>query len=219
MKQVQSDKFFTEDEQERIRKAVQAAEATTSGEIATMIVAESDPYREAELIGVLLSAATVALVIAVATAHVTIWSYLPMVVALYLFFRLLFPVLPRLKLRFTTAARISEAVRLRAVRGFYEKELYRTRHETGILIFMSLLEHKVWILGDRGINERIDPGSWHEMAGDLARGIAEGRGADALCSIIGRCGVELSRHFPRQFDDINELGDSLITLKDKDAFG
>jgi putative membrane protein len=76
---------------------------------------------------------------------------------------------------------------------------------------MSLLEHKVWILGDRGINARIEPSSWQEMAGDLAGGIADGRGCEALCAVIGRCGAELSRHFPRLADDINELGDSLIS--------
>jgi putative membrane protein len=76
---------------------------------------------------------------------------------------------------------------------------------------MSLLERKVWILGDRGINERIDPSSWGEMAGELAKGLAAGNGCDALCSVIIRCGSELSRHFPRQPDDTNELGDQLLT--------
>lgn len=211
MKQQRSEIFFTEAEQERIRQAVRAAESDTAGEIATMIVDESDRYPEAELAGSLFLAATVALAVSVATHHVTIWSYLPMVIVLYFPALFLFRRFPRGKLPFAGASRIAEAVRIRAVRAFFEKGLYRTRHETGILIFMSLLEHKVWILGDRGINERIDPSSWQEMAGDLARGIAAGKGCDALCAVIGRCGGELSRHFPRQADDVNELGDTLLT--------
>ena len=205
-----AERFFTDSEKERIRQAVQAAELSTAGEIATMIVDESDRYLESELAGSLFLAALLALAVAAATHHVTIWSYIPMVVILYLPSRLLFDKFPRLKIPFAGRARISDAVRLRAVRAFYEKGLYRTRHETGILIFMSLLEHKVWILGDRGINERIDPSSWEEMAAGLAKGIAEGKGCDALCSVIERCGSELSRHFPRRVDDVNELRDSLI---------
>lgn len=213
MKKYSSETFFSEAEQERIRQAVLNAEAITSGEIATMIVDESDRYREAELAGSLFLAATIALVAAVTTHHVTIWSYLPLVFLLSFPARFLFGKFPAMKLPFAGTGRIAEAVRLRAVRAFYEKGLYRTRHETGILIFMSLLEHKVWILGDRGINERIDPSSWQEMAGELARGIANGRGCDALCTVIDRCGLELSRHFPRQADDVNELGDDLLNEK------
>jgi putative membrane protein len=210
VKQCKAENFFTAAELERIRQAVNAAESHTSGEIATMIVAESDRYPEAEQAGSLFLAAFAGLVIAVATQHLSVWSYIPLVVLLYFPALVLFRKFPRLKLPFVARGRIAEAVRLRAVRAFYEKGLYRTRHETGILIFMSLAERKVWILGDRGINERIDPSSWEGMAVSLARGIAEGSGCDALCEVIGRCGAELSRHFPRQLDDVNELDDSLL---------
>jgi putative membrane protein len=101
-------------------------------------------------------------------------------------------------------------VRERAVRAFYEKGLYRTIGETGILIFISLLEHKVWILGDKGINNRIDPDRWKSMAADLARGLREGKGCEALCTAVSRCGEELARHVPRHADDLNELDDELI---------
>jgi putative membrane protein len=121
VKQAKSETFFSENEKERIRMAVKAAEAVTSGEIATMIVDESDRYREAELTGSLFLAVSGALVIAVATAHVTVWSFLPLAAVLFLPFRLLFGLFPQLKLTFAHTARISEAVRLRAVRGFYEQ--------------------------------------------------------------------------------------------------
>lgn len=211
MKQYRAETFFSESEQERISQAVREAEANTSGEIATMIVNESDRYREAALSGSLFLAASLALALAAVTHHVTIWSYIPMFFVFYLPCRLLFDRFPSLKLPFAGKARISDAVRIRAVRAFYEKGLYRTRNETGVLIFMSLLERKVWILGDRGINERIDQSSWKTMAADLAGGIADGRGCDALCSAIAGCGDELSRHFPRRRDDVNELDDRLIT--------
>ena len=202
--------FFSPAEREQIRKAVASAEATTSGEIATMVVESSDSYREAQTLGAVLLAGFVAVVVAVAFHHVTIWSYIPLVFGLYFPALLLFRAFPRLKLSFVGRRRLHEAVRERAFRAFYEKGLYRTREETGILIFISLLERKVWILGDRGINEKIAPNFWGEIAGTLAGGLREGKGGETLCGAVAACGAELSRHFPRRPDDINELQDEIL---------
>ncbi len=150
--------FFSSAEMERIRNAVAAAEAATSGEIVTMVVAESDSYREAETLGAVLLAGLVSIAVAVVLHHVTIWTYIPLVFVLFPAARAGMRRMPRLKLPFVGRARLAEAVRERAVRAFYERGLYRTRQETGVLIFISLLEHKVWILGDRGINAKIPPG-------------------------------------------------------------
>lgn len=206
-----AEEFFTLQERERIRAAVTEAEGSTSGEIATMVVDASDSYREAEILGAVLLAGLLAVILAVAIHHVTLWSYIPLVVLLYFPSGYLFRFMPRLKLPFVGRGRIAEAVRERAVRAFYEKGLYRTRQETGILVFISLLEHKVWILGDRGINERIDPRFWQELAARLAQGLREGRACEALCSVVSGCGAELSRHFPRRADDLNELRDEILT--------
>jgi putative membrane protein len=202
--------FFSPAEQETIRRAVEEAETRSSGEIATMVVAESDRYLEAEKFGALLLAALVAVVVAVVGHHVTIWTYIPVVCILFYPALLLFRRFPKLKLPFAGNRRQSEAVRDRAVVAFYQQGLYRTREETGILIFISLNERKVWILGDRGINERIPSGYWEGLAGELAAGLRAGRGAEAVCSVIAECGAELARHFPRRADDTNELRDEII---------
>ena len=202
--------FFTPEEKEAIRRSAAEAELHSSGEIATMVVYESDRYREAEELGALLVAGLVGVVLAVALHHVTIWSYIPMVLLLFFPALWLFRCFPGLKLSFTGARRQAEAVSERALVAFYQQGLYRTEHETGILIFISLLERKVWILGDRGINEKIPPGYWKTLADELAHGIRSGRAAESLCAVIAKCGSELSRHFPRRTDDRNELPDEPI---------
>lgn len=202
--------FFTDSERETIRQAVRAAERTTSGEIATMVVDESDSYPEAATLGAVLVAALVGCIVSILIRHVTIWSYVPLVCMLYFPARLMFKAFPRIKLCFASGRRIEEAVRERAVRAFYEKGLYKTREETGILIFLSLLEHKVWILGDRGINEKIPAGSWQTLASDLAAGIRDGRACDALVDVIVRCAKVLSENFPRKEDDVDELSNELL---------
>jgi uncharacterized membrane protein len=45
MKQKRAEHFFTETEKEKIRISVEDVEASTSGEIATMVLDRSDSYR------------------------------------------------------------------------------------------------------------------------------------------------------------------------------
>jgi putative membrane protein len=210
MKVESSGKYFTSAELERIRLAVTAAEASTSGEIATMVVARSDSYREAVTLGAVLGAALMALVIAIVSMHVTIWTYLPLTFILFFPVQRLMVRFPLLLRPFIARRRLHEAVQERAVRAFYEKGLYRTRDETGILIFISLFERRVWILGDRGINARISPAAWQQLTQTLTTGIKEGKACEALCTVIGRCGEELSRHFPLKANDINELQNEVL---------
>ncbi|HOP39792.1 MAG TPA: hypothetical protein PLI53_01990 [Geobacteraceae bacterium] len=234
MSKKKSEKYFSEEEHARIRSAIERAESETSGEIVAMVVEHSDSYREAEILGAVLVAACVGFLVEIAIQlgsswvmaagwggwagieaerilhGVSLWTYVPLVLVLFFPARWLFRACERLKLPFVGRARIDEAVRERAVRAFYEKGLYRTRDETGILLFLSLLEHKVWILGDRGINNKIPHDEWTDLARELSRGMREERACDALCSVIGACGEKLARYFPRRHDDENELADHVL---------
>jgi len=203
--------FFSIPEREQIRQAVHTAESSTTGEIATMVVDESDPYRDTVVLGAVMLAGFLALVASVLLDHITIWFYIPLVFALYFPCYILFARMPVLKRPLLSRQRISQTVRERALRAFYEKGLYRTRDATGILIFISLLERKVWILGDRGINSKITPDSWQGLALELSEGLREGSACAALCRVIDTCGVLLAEHFPPKADDANELSDEMAT--------
>jgi putative membrane protein len=211
MKRKSAHDFFSETEREAIRAAVEVAESGTAGEIATIVVDQSDSYHEGEILGAVLVAGFVAVIACVAFHHVTIWSFIPVVFLSFYPVRYLFRRLPHLKLPFVARRRLAHAVRDRAVRAFFEKGLHRTRDESGILIFISLLERKVWILGDRGINEKIPLHVWHALARELSAGIREGRPCETLCAVIARCGEHLATHFPRKADDTNELPDNVLT--------
>jgi putative membrane protein len=210
MKVPRAHTFFSDDEKERIRLAVESAERTTSGEIATMVVDHSDRYREAEVLGGFLVAGLFALIIAVAVHHVTIWTYIPIVCLLFFPSRSLFVRFPHFKLPFVNKRRLMHAVRERAVRAFFEKRLYKTKDESGILIFISLFERKVWILGDRGIDRKIPHETWQIYAREISAGIKEERACAALCSVVGKCSKLLAEKFPKSTDDVNELPDDLI---------
>jgi len=234
MKVKRASDFFSEEEKEKINNAVKAAESDTSGEIATMVVKASDSYREAETLGAILIAGLLSFVVEVLLEYYavnignndwnslrfsgmefllyggSIWTFIPMVFVLFLPVRYLFKIYPALKLPFAGKKRLEEAVRERAVRAFFEKRLYKTRDETGILIFISLLERKVWILGDRGVDKKISHSVWQGLVKELTRGIREGKACEALSNVIYLIGIELGRHFPKRSDDVNELSDELL---------
>jgi len=50
---MKAETFFTDDEKERIRQAVVAAESKTAGEIMPMIVTSAARYTEIDLLGVI----------------------------------------------------------------------------------------------------------------------------------------------------------------------
>lgn len=202
-------KHLSQDQQASIRTAVVMAESRTSGEIVPMLVAQSDDYREAAAQAAAIMAAVLTLAVALVLQDTSVWFFLP--TAFVLYFPLLAVVqrLPLLKLALTPDKRVNEIVRLRAIHAFYEQGLHHTREENGVLIFISLLERKVWILGDRGINAVIPTERWNALVTGLIAGIREGRMAEALLKTIAETGDILRQHFPSKADDTNELPDLL----------
>ena len=202
-------KIFTPDREKRVEEAIRRAEGKTSGEIVPMVVDQSDPYLHVDFIG--------ALVVQFAAFLAAIWllpayDYLSVLAVQVLglvtgFF--LFRHVGPLKRLCLSAKIAEEEVFERGLRGFREMELSRTAERTGILILVSLLEHRVQVLADSGINARVKPGTWDEVVEIVLAGIRRGDLCQGLCDAIDRCGEILSLEFPIQPDDVNELPDRL----------
>jgi putative membrane protein len=107
--------------------------------------------------------------------------------------------------------RRNEAVLQRSLAAFTAEGLHHTRDHTGILIFVSLLEHEVEVLADKGINEKVPQGTWDEVVRILTAELKAGRACEGFCKAIERCGVILAEHFPRPADDKDELSNRLVT--------
>ena len=104
-----------------------------------------------------------------------------------------------MKKLFIGIRRKEETVRLRAERAFFEKGLYKTKKNTGVLFFLSLLERKVWILADKGIYEKMEQETLDRFANEVSRGIKEGRACDALSGHPRNRGFTFPAfsHYPR----------------------
>jgi putative membrane protein len=202
--------FFNAAEKEAIESATRAAEARTIGEIAVMVVDASSRYREAEVFGGISLGNVLAFLVTVFFFHESIWWYVPLTLAFFVPSWLLFRKIPVLKMHFAGPARREIAVQGRALRAFYEKGLYRTAQNTGVLFFISILERKVWVLADKGIYEKITQERLNDIAQAVSEGIRQGRAAEALATAIREAGELLREHFPIVDGDTNELPDAIM---------
>jgi putative membrane protein len=146
-----------------------------------------------------------ALIITALFFHASVWAFMPCAFILFFPARLLFQKFPTLKTSFIGKARKEKAVKERAVRTFYERGLYKTKKHTGVLFFLSLLEHKVWILADKGIHDKLQQQALNKFARMISQGIREGRAPDALCDAITEVGEILWEHYPITDADTDEL--------------
>ena len=210
--------FLSKTDQKRIETVVAATEKKTAGEIVCMIVSSSYHYAMANVLG----ATAFALPLALVAAHVlggwlwigtqNMWLFLGIFAIFFALMHWILGRVPTLKRLFISRREIDEEVEEAAVKGFFNKGLYRTRDANGVLLFISVFERKVWLLADQGIHEKVSPEEWNRLVGRITRGIRGGQGADAICSAIQDIGKLLQAHFPIKPGDTDEL-DNLIIEK------
>ena len=206
-----SETFFTEAEKQRIAATITGVEKTTSGEVATMVVAASDTYPEAALLAGFSIGGLTALLITDLFLGDSLGYFLPLLLCGAILVSSLAKICPPLLRLFIPGSRLETRVAERALRTFYEKKLHATRDNTGVLFFISLLEHKVWILADTGIYRKVSQETLQAYANDIATGIKQGQACNALCRQIEAVGVILASHFPVKPDDTNELSNQVLT--------
>ncbi|MDX1382131.1 MAG: hypothetical protein R3190_00740 [Thermoanaerobaculia bacterium] len=199
---------------ERIAAATRDAERKTAAEIVVVLVARCDDYDGALWKGAALGSVAAALVAAAVYVLVDPWGVswivdlaLPPLVGAALGAGLprIAPPLHRLLIGGETLTR---RVERRAAVAFLQNEVYATRDRTGVLFLVALFEHRVEIVRDTGVEERVDAEVWDGLVAEIAAGVATGRGADALVAALGRTGELLAAHgVAIAEDDVNELTD------------
>jgi putative membrane protein len=203
-----------EAEQQRVHAALGAAEKRTVGEIVPVVLERSDRHPAAEW-----SAALAFLLVGTGVLAVQLpWNRPAYVLLAQLALGAigfgLARWLPDFKRHFMSGARAGEMAEEQAFQEFYRLGLQRTEQATGVLILVSLLEHRVVVLGDQGIAERVEPQLWSEVDGIILRHIGAGDLGGGLVAGIEACGEVLAQHFPWAEGDRNEIPDRLIVRRE-----
>ena len=211
---------FSDQDQERIQHSVREAERHTRGEIVPMIVERSARYRETQYrAGAGCALFTLSALLTIEWEwmswgwHATNagWLLLTVMAAYGLGFWLgtFDPVIRIL----TSNERMAYKANLRAHQAFLEHGLHRTELGTGVLILISLLEHRIEILTDRAILDRVPPETWKNMLALIQEGFHKGNPVESLCQAITLCGEVLGEYFPANPSgpNPNELPNKLIS--------
>ncbi len=201
---------ITETEKQLIKEAVKKSEDHTSGEILPVMLEKSDFYPAAHFRLALVMGMTLSIIFYYTYDFddpiALLWIQLPgMILGHLLAF------IPFFKKLFTTKAEINEEVHQRAIEVYFNNKVSMTRDRTGIMIFVSLLERKVEVLADYGINAQVQKEYWNELVKKLVYDLGSGNKVKGMITAIETCGQTLKEKFPRKVDDSNEVSDHLIT--------
>ncbi len=215
---------LTDAELDRIREAVSDAERRTSGEIVPYVVGRSGGYEVAVWRGAAFGAL---LVMAVALVALGLysgwglgWAYTAWGMAVVAALggtagALLAAFVAPVKRGLAGRPRLARRVHRRASLAFLEEEVFDTRDRTGILLFVSLFEHRIEVLADTGISQVVAHEEWVEVMDTIRRGVRAGHLADGLVEAIEMCGRLLeARGIAIEPDDTDELPDN-VRLREK----
>jgi uncharacterized membrane protein len=95
----------------------------------------------------------------------------------------------------------------RAAEVFHRLGMHRTALRNGALIYVAIEDHKLAVIGDVGIHDRVGQAYWERLVADIAADLRTGRPRDGLVGAVRELSRMLATCFPRQPGDINELPD------------
>ena len=213
-----------------VTAAVSAAEAKSSGEVVTIVAPRSDAYHDVGLHYAVLAMLLVPVglyfvpqgLIDWATGLLLGWNAEPTrqqfalwlfvkLAAVFLIVRYALAYMP-LRMALTPGRTKTRRVHRRAIEVFRTSCELKTRGRTGVLIYLSLAEHRAEIVADRAIAEQVSAEVWTEALAALVAEMKAGRTGAGLAKAVEMVGQVLAPILPPVPRDENELPDRLVEL-------
>jgi putative membrane protein len=222
--------YLSAEDHKRVSDAVALAESSTAGEIVTVVADRSDGYSDVAFAWAALAAFTALALFALFPQLILGrlewltdgWNHewtdrellgIATALAILKFFGVwLVQLWQPLKFVLVPAPIKTARALVRAIDLFKVGAERRTHGRTGILIYLSMREHRAEIVADEAIASKVPPETWGEAMAAMLVHIKEGRIADGMIAAVEQVGEVLAEHFPRAEDDQNELPDRLIEL-------
>lgn len=210
--------------------AVSKAEQSSDGEIVTIVAEKSDSYHDVGLHYAVLAMLLVPAIIGVLpqstidalTGQALGWNATLgrgalmaasffILTAVFLIVRFTLAYMP-LRMALTPGSTKTRRVRRRAIQLFRVGAEKRTIGRTGVLLYLSLAEHRAEIVADKAINDLVDGDVWGEAMAALIANVKAGDPGKGMAQAVEQIGEVLALHVPKTGADTNELPDRLIEL-------
>ena len=213
-----------------VTSAVAAAEAHTSGEIVAVVAAKSNDYDDVALVWASIIAFLAMSVIALfpefyrglydrltggwgheLTANQWLGTVIAIGVIKWIWMWLILLWRP-LRMALTPRSIKAERVRARAIDLFKVGTEGKTVGRTGVLLYLSLKEHRADIVADEAIAAKVSADVWGNAMAALIERVRVGQPGEGMAEAVRQMGIVLAEHFPRGSENPNELPDRLIEL-------
>jgi putative membrane protein len=213
-----------------VTAAVAEAEQHTSGEIVTIVTDLSDRYNDIALAWATAIAFLALSVVAFIPAFYLglldrmfggwghEWTAGEYVALIFLFMGLkwlgswlILKWMP-LRLALTPKHVKMQRVRARAIELFKVGTESKTFGRTGVLLYLSMREHRAEIVADEAIASKVAPEVWGDAMIALIDRVHAGRPGEGMAEAVRQMGLVLAEHFPKGSENPNELPDRLIEL-------
>lgn len=220
---LKASKLFSEADRNAIKQAIMQAEENTSGEIIPVIASTSGRYDRAEdIFGLLFSLLSVAIGWTLfhnntSTDGWSSFNFELTAILLTVFLSFIIGVLlthlcPVLRSPFVTKKEMEEEVDRAAAEAFQHNRLRNTDDSTGILIYISLYEHQVKVVGDDGISAKLTHPDWQHICDAIIKDFKEKQYTSGIVEGINLSGKLLAEHFPIKDGDKDELENELVII-------
>ncbi len=107
---------------------------------------------------------------------------------------------------------VSAITRQRALSMFGKLRVWDTADNNGVLIYLLLAEHRIEVVADRGLNERVAANTWPDLVQSMGAAFKAGDFELGLAQAIEAVSSLLQTHFPLAAGqtNTNELPDQPV---------
>ena len=201
---IKADRGFSE----AVERAVRSAERGTAAELIVVVASRSGSYLDAALAaGGLVALLTLVIAlfapISLRPAAVAIEVPLAFTLAAWIAHRS-----PAVLRALTPPHRMKRQVERAAAEHFLAEAVHGTRGRTGLLVYLSLLEERVAILPDLGLQGHVPLALLHDVPWSASGDPSQPRTQEDVLSGIAGLGALLHERLPADGDDTNESPDA-----------
>ena len=111
-----------------------------------------------------------------------------------------------------TALWHGQSPRGRAVELFAQLRVWDTEHNSGVLIYVQLVDRAIEVVADRGINARVEQASWDGICRRMEAAFRQRQFEQGALAAIDEVTALLALHFPPAGTNPNELPDMPVVL-------